>query len=74
MAKENLKELTDVNPRDYYSSLTRKERSKLLAFLVGRFGMSYSTATQKLSGHAEMKQTDIVLFNLAIQNEGEWKE
>lgn len=74
MSKENFDELMNVDPRVYYDSLSKKDKSKLLRFLVGKFGMNYSTAVQKLKGHIEMKQTDVIVFNLAFQQRSEWMQ
>lgn len=70
---EKKNELRSVTPQDYYQTLNRKERGKFLRYLISEIGMSYSSATQKLNGHQEMKQTDVVLFDLAISRESEWR-
>lgn len=69
-----MEDLANVNPQDYYHSLTRKERGQFLRYLVGRLGMNYSTVSSKLGGFIDMKQQDVVLFNLAIQKEREWRK
>lgn len=73
MAMKKKNEMRSVTPQDYYQTLNKKERGKFLRYLISEIGMSYSTAAQKLTGHQEMRQSDIVLFNLAISRESEWR-
>ena len=37
-----------VDPRDYYQSLTKKEKSKFLLYLSGRYGYKSGTISGKL--------------------------
>lgn len=66
--------LKDVGIRDYYHSLQKKDKSKMVAYLMSQFGMNYSTIMGKMSGRFNFTSPDIYLFNLAIQNESEWKQ
>lgn len=66
-------ELNDVRLRDYYHSLTKREKGKMLNYLINEYGLSYSTMVNKFAGRYEMTKTDIFLINLAITNEEKWK-
>lgn len=69
---EMSKEMNFVNLRDYYQKLTKKEKGKLLNYLVSVYGLGYSTMVNKFAGRNEMTRTDIFLVNLAIKDAGKW--
>lgn len=67
------RELDEQSLRDYYYSLGRKEKGKMLRYLCGECGMGYSTIISKLAGRLEFTKKDVVLLNLSIQNKQKWK-
>lgn len=73
MTKKNYQEMTSVDLRDYYHSLSRKEKGKFLSYLVTEFGFSYSTMVNKLSGRYHITKPESFLLNLAVQQEEIWK-
>ena len=64
MNKKRNGDLQPVDLQDYYSTLKKKEKGKLLRFLTREYGMGYSTIVNKLA---------VFLLNLAIENENLWR-
>ena len=73
MNKKRNGDLQPVDLQDYYSTLKKKEKGKLLRFLTREYGIGYSTIVNKLAGRHEMSETDVFLLNLAIENENLWR-
>lgn len=73
MDKEISTELTNVDLRDYYNGLTKKERGNLLHFLVAKFNVGYSTIQSKFAGRLDFNKLEIYAINQIIE-EGLWKE
>lgn len=74
MDKKISEVLTAVDLQDYYHAQKKKDKSKLLHYLTDKYGMGYSTIINKFAGRLEMSKADIVLFNLAVNDESLWKK
>ena len=64
-----------VDPRDYYQSLTKKEKSKFLLYLSGRYGYKSGTISGKLrslpSGELRKDERENIINTI---NSGVWKK
>ena len=69
MTKQKRIILTSVALQDYYSGLTKKEKSQLLSRLVEEYGFSASTIQQKMSGQYDLKQQEVMLIGNYVINE-----
>lgn len=74
MDKKNTEDLLAVDLQDYYHALKKRDKGKLLHFLMDKYGMAYTTIINKFAGRLEMSKADIVLFNLAVNDESLWKK
>lgn len=74
MDKEKNNELTAVNLRDYYHSLRKGDKGRLLRYLMDKFEMSYPTLLGKFAGRVDMSKSDIILINMAVKDESLWKQ
>ena len=66
---------TKVNVQDYYSSLSKKNKSQFLTYLMKEYGMNYNTTLKKLCGTNTytFRQLEIKAIEETIENEEEWK-
>lgn len=72
MQKTNVKnELLNIS--DYYRSLDKKEKAKLLNYLMRVFDFKYATLNTKLNGHREFNRRDAEVINKVIVHEL-WKQ
>lgn len=63
-----------IDVRDYYSRLTKKEKSKLLEYLMVKYGYNYTTIRVKLTGvRARLKRNEELDVQEAINNESIWR-
>lgn len=72
MNKEICSEMTNVDLRDYYNGLNKKERGKLLRYLVSRFNLGYTTIQSKFAGRLDFTKIEMYVINKII-DEGLWK-
>ena len=72
MQKNNVKNEV-LNISDYYRSLDKKEKAKLLNYLMRVFDFKYATLTTKLNGHREFNRRDAEVINKVIVHEL-WKQ
>ena len=56
----------------YYASLSKKEKSQLIQFLMTKYGFCYNTVQQKLSGRTKCKPSDLLVVQTVIK-ESLWK-
>lgn len=65
--------MTSVKLQAYYQeNLTKKEKSKLLTYLIQQFDYSYTSLQQKMTGKAEFNKRDLILIGEVINTES-WK-
>lgn len=66
---------TKVNVQDYYSSLSKKNKSQFLTYLMTVYGMNYNTTLKKLCGTNTytFRQLEIKAIEESIENEEKWK-
>lgn len=64
----------NVNPQEYYLSLTRGDKTKFLDYLMVVYGINKSTLSQKLqrSSTGELKKLESIIINNVIITE-EWR-
>lgn len=74
MDKKITEDLLAVDLQDYYHALNKRDKGKLLHYLMDKYGMAYTTIINKFAGRLEMSKADIVLFNLAVNDESLWKK
>lgn len=67
------KNLTGVQLQSYYEELSKKEKSKLLKYLITAFDYSYQSIQQKLTGGAELNKRDLFVINSVVSGEL-WRE
>ena len=72
MQKNNVKNEV-LNISDYYRSLDKKEKDKLLNYLMRVFDFKYTTLNTKLNGHREFNRRDAEVINKVIVHEL-WKQ
>ena len=72
MQKNNVKNEV-LNISDYYRSLDKKEKAKLLNYLMRVFDFKYATLNTKLNGHREFNRRDAEVINKFIVHEL-WKQ
>lgn len=72
MQKTNVKNEV-LNISDYYRSLDKKEKAKLLNYLMRVFDFKYTTLNTKLNGHSEFNRRDAEVINKVIVHEL-WKQ
>lgn len=73
MSKVFFKELTPVAIRDYYKSLSKKDKGNLLQFLVANCDLGYSTLINRLAGRSEFHRPEIIIISEIIEGEL-WKK
>ena len=65
--------LTGVQLQSYYEDLSKKEKSKLLRYLISTFDYSSQSIQQKLTGRAELNKRDLFVINSVVSSEL-WRE
>ena len=67
---------TKVNVQDYYSGLSKKNKSQFLTYLMKEYGMNYSTTLKKFCGTNTytFRQLEIKAIEETIEKEEEWKK
>lgn len=63
------KELTPVAIRDYYKSLSKKDKGNFLQFLVANCDLGYSTLINRLAGRSEFHRPEIIIISEIIEGE-----
>ena len=56
----------------YYATLSKKEKSQLIQFLMNQYGFCYNTVQQKLSGRTKFNPRDLLVVSTVIK-EQLWK-
>lgn len=56
----------------YYATLSKKEKSQLILYLMTKYGFCYNTVQQKLTGRTKFNQRDLLVVQTVI-NESLWK-
>ncbi len=65
--KQMKDELTGIDIRDYYHSLSKAQKGELLRYAVSQLGIGYSTMVNKLAGRLEFTKPELISLNLAIE-------
>ena len=74
MDKKITEDLLAVDLQDYYHAQKKRDKGKLLHYLMDKYGMACTTIINKFAGRMEMSKSDIVLFNLAVDDGSLWKK
>ncbi len=65
----------NVNPRDYYQSLSKKEKGMFLEYLLSNYGMKTNTIRCKLTKVQWGKLTKLEELTLVdVIKSGKWKQ
>lgn len=56
----------------YYATLSKKEKSQLIHFLMEKYGFCYCTIQQKLTGRTKFNPRDLLVVQTVI-NQSLWK-
>lgn len=68
------KNFTPMELQCYYrETLSKKEKSQFMKYLMIEFGYSYSSIQQKLTGICDMNKRDLILIGNVVENES-WKQ
>lgn len=70
--QENKQKNTAIVVQDYYADLSKKEKSKLMNYLIVHYDFRYNTIQQKLSGKSEFNPRDLLVVSTVIK-EQLWK-
>lgn len=64
-----------VSPRDYYTNLQKKDKTKFLNFLIKKYEFNYSTLRNKLARNSlgELSKLEKIAIERIILTE-EWKQ
>lgn len=73
MSKDFFKELTPVAIRDYYKSLSKKDKGNFLQFLMANCDLGYSTLINRLAERSEFHRPEIIIISEIIEGEL-WKK
>lgn len=57
----------------YYKSLDNRERSKLAGYLMYKFGWTYNSVWNRLTGRTEFSEIELTVV-LPIIKDGLWKQ
>ena len=72
--KKMSKNFSPLELKCYYrETLTKKEKSEFLKYLVKEFDYSQSSIQQKMTGQCEMNKRDVILIGNVVENES-WKQ
>lgn len=52
----------------YYATLSKKEKSQLIQFLMNKYGFCYNTVQQKLSGRTKFNPRDLLVVQTIIKD------
>lgn len=66
-------ENSNVGLQAYYKELNRKERTKLIGYLMNKFGWSYNAVWNRLTGRTEFSEIELMVICPLI-NEGKWNQ
>ncbi len=73
--KEMDGKVQNVNPRDYYQSLSKKEKGMFLEYLLSNYGMKTNTIRCKLTKVQWGKLTKLEELTLVdVIKSGKWKQ
>lgn len=61
-----------ITVQGYYASLSKKEKSQLIKFLMDKYGFCYNTVQQKLTGRTMFNPRDLLVVTTVI-NQSLWK-
>lgn len=56
----------------YYATLSKKEKSQLIQFLMTKYGFCYNTVQQKLTGRTKFNPRDLLVVQTVV-NQSLWK-
>ncbi len=64
-----------VNVQDYYQNLTKIEKSKLLGYMMVKYGYCYTTIRAKIAGggRGRLRKNEEKDVLEAIENESVWR-
>jgi len=57
----------------YYKSLDNRERNKLVGYLMYKFGWTYNSVWNRLTGRTEFSEIELTVVSPIIK-EGIWKQ
>ena len=66
-------ENSNLGLQAYYKNLNRKEKTKLIGFLMNKFGWSYNSVWNRLTGRTEFSDLELMVVTPII-NDGVWKQ
>ena len=66
-------EKKELDIRVYYKKLRKKDKGRLVSYLIKRFDMNYATVMSKLNCRSKMTQLEIEAITNVI-NEELWKK
>lgn len=66
-------ENTNLRLQSYYNDLTKKDKTKLIGFLMWKCGMSYDSAFNHLSGRSSFNEIELQVVGPLVLNDA-WKQ
>lgn len=59
--------------QSYYKGLNNKDKTKLIGYLMNRFGWSYNSAWNRLTGRTQFSEIELLVIIPIINNE-QWNQ
>lgn len=59
--------------QSYYSKLGKRDKSKLIGYLMHKFGWSYNSAWNRLTGRSQFSEIELMVVTPIITEE-QWKQ
>lgn len=59
--------------QSYYKDLNKKDKSKLIGYLMNRFGWSYNSVWNRMTGRSQFSEIELLVIKPIIDKE-EWNQ